>query len=205
MNELETVYKKRYENYLQPLAERLEHLLQEYFREEQRIDRVISRAKSVESFIEKATRKIDGKQNYNDPLNEIQDQVGSRIVPYYLDDVQRIEQVVRRYFRHVESQDVVPESESEFGYFGKHLVLFVPNQLLDVPVSTETYPRFFELQIKTLFQHAWAEANHDLGYKPPWEWSSEDKRRIAFASAQAWGGDMIFNDLYKKSLVMERN
>jgi len=205
MNELETVYKKRYENYLQPLAEKLEKLLQEYFSEEQRIDRVISRAKSVESFIKKANRKVDGKQNYNDPLNQIQDQVGSRIVTYYLDDVQRIEQFVLKYFRHVESQDVVPESDSEFGYFGKHLVLFVPNELLDVAVSTETYPRFFELQIKTLFQHAWGEANHDLGYKPPWRWSSEDKRSIAFASAQAWGADMIFNDLYKKSLVMERN
>lgn len=200
MNELETVYKKRYENYLQPLAEKLEKLLQEYFSEEQRIDRVISRAKSVESFIKKANRKVDGKQNYNDPLNQIQDQVGSRIVTYYLDDVQRIEQFVLKYFRHVESQDVVPESDSEFGYFGKHLVLFVPNELLDVAVSTETYPRFFELQIKTLFQHAWAEANHDLGYKPAWEWSSEDMRRIAFVSAQAWGSDTVFNDLHKKSL-----
>ena len=205
MNDIETLYKKRYKDYLQPLAAQIEKSLQEYFNEEQRIDRIVSRAKSVDRFIDKAIREVDGKPKYVDPLNQIQDQVGARIVTYYLDDLQRIEKGVRKYFRPIESQDVVPESESEFGYFGKHLVLFVPKEFLVAPPSKETCPCFFELQIKTLFQHAWGEANHDLGYKPPWEWSSEDKRRIACASAQAWGADMIFNDLYKKSLVMERN
>ena len=30
----------------------------------------------------------------------------------------------------------------------------------------ERTPRFFELQVKTLFQHAWSEASHDIAYKP---------------------------------------
>ena len=200
MDKLKTAYEKRYDAHLHPLAEKVEALLKDHFNGEPRIDRIVARAKSVESFIKKAAKNMHGKCKYDDPLNQIQDQVGARIVTYYLDDIKNVEDIVLRYFRPVELITVVPDSEWEFGYFGKHFVLFVPEDLLDVPPSTQTCPRFFELQIKTLFQHAWAEANHDLGYKPAWEWSSEDMRRIAFVSAQAWGSDTVFNDLHKKSL-----
>jgi GTP pyrophosphokinase len=55
------------------------------------------------------------------------------------------------------------------------------------------------LQIKTLFQHAWSEANHDLGYKPALApVGVEDERRLAFTSAQAWGADHIFDELYSE-------
>ena len=60
MNDIETLYKKRYKDYLQPLAAQLKKLLQEYFNEEQRIDRIVSRAKSVDRFIDKANREVDG-------------------------------------------------------------------------------------------------------------------------------------------------
>jgi ppGpp synthetase/RelA/SpoT-type nucleotidyltranferase len=60
-------------------------------------------------------------------------------------------------------------------------------------------PQFFELQVKTLFQHAWSEANHDLGYKPgATPLSSSEKRQLAFTSAQAWGADHIFDELFKE-------
>jgi putative GTP pyrophosphokinase len=63
-------------------------------------------------------------------------------------------------------------------------------------------PGFFELQIKTLFQHAWSEADHDLGYKPGDQpLTSEQKRLIAFTSAQAWGADHIFDQLFRERSV----
>ena len=52
-------------------------------------------------------------------------------------------------------------------------------------------PKFFELQIKTLFQHAWSEAEHDLGYKEDKHLNLDQKRRLAFTSAQAWGGPLF--------------
>jgi ppGpp synthetase/RelA/SpoT-type nucleotidyltranferase len=63
-------------------------------------------------------------------------------------------------------------------------------------MDKDMVPQFFELQIKTMFQHAWSEANHDLGYKPEsGELDPEHLRLLAFTSAQAWGADMVFNDL----------
>jgi putative GTP pyrophosphokinase len=60
-------------------------------------------------------------------------------------------------------------------------------------------PKVLELQIKTLFQHAWSEANHDLGYKPDLQpLDPDDERKLAFTAAQAWGADQIFDELYRK-------
>lgn len=45
----------------------------------------------------------------------------------------------------------------------------------DDEIKEDESVAFFELQIKTLFQHAWSEAEHDLGYKPSTVLSSDQK------------------------------
>jgi len=74
--------------------------------------------------------------------------------------------------------------------------LFVPTDLSDDTLSRDASVEFFELQIKTLFQHAWSEAEHDLGYKPPVKLTSDQNRGLAFTAAQSWGADQIFNEMY---------
>jgi putative GTP pyrophosphokinase len=52
--------------------------------------------------------------------------------------------------------------------------------------------------VKTLFQHAWSEADHDVGYKPgSIPLTPEEKRKLAYTSAQAWGADQIFDELFQ--------
>ena len=196
---LEYEYKQRYKHLLLPLAEKLERHIRECLSSQPRVDRIVCRAKSIDRFLEKAARLDGGAHRYSDPLNQIQDQIGARIVTHYVDDVEPTSRAVLEYFRHIEEQSIVPDSESEFGYFGKHFVLLIPEDV--IPEGIGISPPFFELQVKTLFQHAWAEANHDLGYKPGFDLSAEDRRKIAFTSAQAWGADMIFNQLYNKGLI----
>jgi ppGpp synthetase/RelA/SpoT-type nucleotidyltranferase len=141
----------------------------------------------------------NGAPKYADPLSEIQDQVGARIVTFYKSDVLRIAAVVEKYFRAIEAKNHVPESDSEFSYFGKHYIFFVSSDASS-GLDRALLPKVFELQIKTLFQHAWSEANHDLGYKPGGgTLTSDDKRKLAFTSAQAWGADMIFDELFVAS------
>jgi len=55
--------------------------------------------------------------------------------------------------------------------------------------------------VKTLFQHAWSEAGHDLAYKPATPLSSLQKRQLAFTAAQAWGADQIFDALSRELLA----
>jgi putative GTP pyrophosphokinase len=146
---------------------------------------------------------MDGRRRkYSEPLHQIQDQVGARIVTFYRSDVDLLDKIVSRYFRAIESKDHVPDSEWEFGYFGRHHVLVIPSDVIDDHWDKAMVPKFFELQIKTLFQHAWSEAEHDVGYKEGEKpLSLDQKRRLAFTSAQAWGADRIFDELFQELLT----
>lgn len=199
MTELEKEYRRRFDGVLERLAHALSGHLAEHLGGEPRIDRVTARAKTVDRFMAKANTVVDGKSKYSEPLQQIQDQIGGRIITFYLSDVDRVAEVVNRYYRPIESREVVPDSEWKFGYFGRHFILFMPSDLIGSDMDHDSIPQFFELQIKTLFQHAWSEANHDLGYKPGSNPLNKDaERRLAFTSAQAWGADRVFDELFEE-------
>ena len=193
-------YEERYE-ILSDLSQRLELLLTENITCP-RIDDIACRAKSVQSFVTKAfSKRKDGSVKYTKPLQEIQDQIGARIVTFYKSDVEVLKAEVYELFRGIEQEHHIPKREDQFGYEGLHFILHFPHEL--VPKEYKEYaPQFFELQIKTLFQHAWSEAEHDLGYKGR-GLNSDAKRKLAFTAAQAWGADEIFNELFLASKEKE--
>jgi ppGpp synthetase/RelA/SpoT-type nucleotidyltranferase len=199
MTSLREAYAARQVTMLLPLAALLEAHLKGLFDSYPRIDRIAVRAKSVDRFVAKAEKQTEGKPKYDDPLNQIQDQLGARIVTFYKSDVDYLAEEIKKYFRYIESRQIVPDSEREFGYEGRHFILFIPRDVFDDTVLEDESISFFELQIKTLFQHAWSEAEHDLGYKPTGELSSDQKRRLAFTAAQAWGADQIFDELHQQT------
>ena len=51
-----------------------------------RIDRITVRAKDVERFVAKATRQEGDTPKYSDPLRQIHDQIGERVVVFYISD-----------------------------------------------------------------------------------------------------------------------
>jgi ppGpp synthetase/RelA/SpoT-type nucleotidyltranferase len=199
VDELRTEYVSRYEQILRPLATRLADQLQDHLTGTQRIDRNTARAKSTERFLTKANKtKCDGKFKYEHPLDQIQDLIGARIIVLYKQDVDSVSSVIERYYSHIERRELIPESEKEFGYVGKHFILALPEDLFDDDADRKRAPIFFELQIKTLFQHAWSEAEHDLSYKPGKVLTSLQKRRVALTAAQAWGSDELFAQLFSE-------
>ncbi|HWK93924.1 MAG TPA: hypothetical protein VNR39_00740 [Pseudolabrys sp.] len=176
----------------------MNNYLMEIFREQPRLDRISVRPKDIEKFLKKAKARVDGAKKYSEPLSQIQDQIGARIITYFKSDVDRFDSLIRRYFQPIEYRDRIPESEWEFGYFGRHYVLVLPTDVVEDSIDRRLVPDFFELQVKTLFQHAWSEAEHDLGYKPGLvPLSVDETRRLAFTSAQAWGADEVFDDLFR--------
>jgi putative GTP pyrophosphokinase len=195
-DELRAEYAQRHQIILEPLAARLVAHLQDNLQGIERIDRVGARAKGLDRFVAKAAKALeDGGAKYEHPFEQIQDLVGARIVVFYKQDVDVVAEMVERYYRRIERKDLIPESEAEFGYFGKHFILAVPQDVVDDGADRDKTPKFFELQVKTLFQHAWSEANHDLAYKPGEPLTPLQKRQVAFTAAQAWGADQIFGQL----------
>jgi putative GTP pyrophosphokinase len=198
---LRTEYERRFNAVLSPLAGELCRYVENCLTGQPRIDRISARPKGIDKFVDKAF-KLDkrGKRKYIEPLEEIQDQVGARIITFYQSDVERIDPLIKDWFRSIEYRDHVPESHWEFGYFGRHYILAIPTDIIDPSWPMDMLPRFFELQVKTLFEHAWSEAEHDLGYKPGEEppLTPMQTRSLAYTSAQAWGADRMFNDLFKE-------
>jgi putative GTP pyrophosphokinase len=196
---LEASYRLRHEAILKPLASALADHIADCFKGRPRIDRITARAKDTASFLKKAG-KIEGRRRkYSEPLHQIQDQVAARIITLYRSDVEDLDKLVGKYFRAIESKNRVPDSEWEFGYFGRHHILVIPSDVIDDEWDRAMVPKFFELQIKTVFQHAWSEAEHDLRYKQDEKpLSLDQKRRLAFTSAQAWGADRIFDELFQE-------
>lgn len=196
--DLKAQYQLRYDKCLVPLASALTAHIQENLSGIQRIDRVGARPKSIDRFLAKAAKEQNGAPKYEEPLYQIQDQVGARIIVFYKCDVDVVAGAIKKYYKHIETRAVVPENEWEFGYFGRHYILHMPSELRGI-AKPELMPDFFELQIKTLFQHAWSEAEHDLGYKPGGNpLTNEQLRMLAYTSAQAWGADEAFERVFKE-------
>lgn len=195
--ELLAEYTDRHDQILKPLAEALTHHLQDNLSGIKRIDRIAARAKSPLRFVAKAMKaKDDGGAKYDQPFEQIQDLVGARIIVFYKQDVDIVTEAIHRYYKPIEQRELIPERESEFGYFGKHFILALPEELFDDDADRTRSPVFFELQVKTLFQHAWSEAGHDLAYKPNGELTKLQRRRVALTAAQAWGADQQFAELH---------
>lgn len=198
-DELLGEYRSRHLHILKPLAEKLTAHLVDNLKDLERIDRISARAKSPDRFLAKALKaREDGGAKYERPFEQIQDLVGARVIVFYKQDVDVVTEVILRYYQPIEQKELIPEREIEFGYFGTHLILAFPEDLFEDDADRDRSPLFFELQIKTLFQHAWSEAEHDLAYKPSADLTKLQKRLVALSAAQAWGADLQFAQLHSE-------
>lgn len=180
---------------LEVIAEKLEVHLKDILKGEEFIDRVTCRVKEETSFMNKVNNKDSkGDFKYKVPIKEIQDFIGARIIVYYKRNAAKLSDFISGRFNFIEENKFIPEDVSSFGYEGVHYMCFIPNFLMPKE-RNPLFPDFFELQIKTLYQHAWSQSQHGLGYKPHSPLSLEQKRKLAFISAQSWGADTILDEL----------
>ncbi|QYE34272.1 hypothetical protein KZX46_16010 [Polymorphobacter sp. PAMC 29334] len=200
---VKTEYLERYD-ILVKTSERLQSYLCQIMSQLPRIDSVTVRAKNPDRYFAKASKVDDaGQLKYENPRYGIQDQIGARINVLYLSDVELVRSHVTAFMSHIEAAPKSPDDASSFGYFGYHFIFQTPDEVIS-DGEESAVPEFFELQIKTLFQHAWSESHHDLGYKTVRELTFDQQRQIAFTAAQAWGADKIFGEL-ALSLVVNDN
>lgn len=194
MSNLKSKYTKRYEKFLLPASAKLKEFLEELFLGNDNICWISVRPKSIKRFLAKTKAKLGEDQKYSDPMNEIQDQLGALITVRYLSDVKIIQDKVDQFISGIERQFIEPKSASEFGYIGYHFIKFLPTDIT-ANIDSDDGPDFFELQIKTLFQYAWSETNHKIGYERHQELTEEQKKMTAYIAAQAWGADRSIEEL----------
>ncbi len=87
---------------------------------------------------------------------------------FYQDDVSIIKTLLLEDFREVEDQRIVPDDVWKFGYEAHHLICLFPRKIRK---KFSPHIDYFELQICTLFQHAWSQANHGSLFAYPTEGS----------------------------------
>ena len=144
----------------------------------QTVHSVTNRCKPKESFSKKLTRP---DKQYS-VLSDITDIVGLRITTYFSDDVDSVAKILEKEFviDHDQSIDKrVFQDPNRFGYQSLHYIA----QISPERAQLVEYRRFvglrFEIQIRSILQHAWAEIEHDLGYKSTVEIPKEIRRRFA--------------------------
>jgi putative GTP pyrophosphokinase len=178
---------------LNRLAINLEHETRETLNGLPHVDRVSYRVKSAKSFLEKA-KDPKNIPPYKEPLVEIEDQVAGRVLVFFLDDMEAAISQLNNAFTKVESSRRRPQKDEEFGYESHHLICLIPPQVKPAEWNTlEDSPKTFELQVRTLFMHAWAEPQHDLAYKDPKDLPREIRRELSWIAASSWGADHAFS------------
>ncbi len=127
---------------------------------------ISGRAKSVASFAGKAVDRVGDEARYTDPLEQMADQVGVRIVTYLQSDVVAAVDVLGSQFQVLADRDKGQETASKgrFGYASRHLDLMLDPDAVEGALEP-LRDQQFEVQIRTVLQHAWAEFEHDIRYK----------------------------------------
>jgi len=147
---------------------------------------ISGRTKSVASFAEKATRSRDGVRLYTDPLREIGDQLGVRVITYVRDDVAAVADLLADQVVVADDRDLGRETASEgrFGYASRHLQIVLDAAREGQPAYAHLPGRNVQVQIRTVLQHAWAEFEHDIRYKGtvPAEHTHDFDRRFTLAA-----------------------
>jgi ppGpp synthetase/RelA/SpoT-type nucleotidyltranferase len=149
----------RYEAFAHKVRGLVEEIIGEH---RSRVLSVTGRVKLRTSF----AKKVSGKEYPS--FSDVTDICGVRIITYFEGDVDVIASLVEEEFEIDRERSVdkrVLLDPDRFGYLSLHLVA----KLSSTRIALAEYKRFdglkVEIQIRTILQHAWAEIEHDLGYK----------------------------------------
>ncbi|MGH7867303.1 MAG: GTP pyrophosphokinase, partial [Candidatus Dormibacteraceae bacterium] len=124
---------------------------------------VSHRVKTADSVSRKIERSSAGRE-----IDSLTDLLGLRIITYFRDDVDHAARVIEQEFCVNEANSVDKRAildPDRFGYLSMHYIVKLSSGR-ETLVEYRAYAGIqFEIQIRSILQHAWAEMEHDLGYK----------------------------------------
>jgi ppGpp synthetase/RelA/SpoT-type nucleotidyltranferase len=172
---------------------------------------VQTRAKTVTSYAEKIQRPGKAEKYGLNPVEDLTDLCGGRIILPTLDDVKKCCQVIEENFKiqWEDSEDKLDVlHENQFGYLSHHyIVQLSPDSiyLRDLDIPDEIYHLKAELQIRTLLQHCWSVIQHDNLYKPNIKIPDKIKRQFYRIAAILEDADHEFKNSLDFLSIYESN
>ncbi len=125
-------------------------------------DRVSVRIKDRTSFARKLAN--EAYPDY-DSFTDAHDVIGVRVITFHSSEIPQLKDALSGLFTVVRVIDKAAETarEGRFGYASQHLIVSAK----DEPWAAEdgASPKYIEIQLRTVLQHAWAEFEHDVRYK----------------------------------------
>jgi predicted RNase H-like nuclease len=169
---------------------------------------VTGRTKSVASFAVKAHRREHGRPVFTDPLQEITDQIGVRVITFVHSDVAAVADLLADQLVVLQDRDMGRETaqEGRFGYSSRHVLVETRDELVDPALHAHRA----SVQVRTVLQHAWAEFEHDIRYKGtvPAEQAPDLDRRFTLAAGLLELADREFStirDRLQESMTDQRS
>jgi putative GTP pyrophosphokinase len=127
-------------------------------------------------------RKLNAKGSDREYLDEMHDLLGLRVITFFPDEVDRVAEVIKAQFEidpvnSVDKRTVL--DPDRFGYLSLHYVASLDGTRSGLAENAKFRGRKFEIQIRSILQHAWAEIEHDLGYHSPGAIPDTVRRRFS--------------------------
>jgi ppGpp synthetase/RelA/SpoT-type nucleotidyltranferase len=129
---------------------------------------------------------------------DLHDFLGLRVITYFADTVDQVGQLIEREFSIDRANSVDKRAALDpdrFGYMSLHYVASMSNARVQLAEYRQFSGLQFEVQIRSILQHAWAEIEHDLGYKSEKGIPRQVRRRFSALAGLLEIGDSQFIDL----------
>ena len=157
---------------------------------------VSGRTKDKKNILEKISRK-----KYNDPASKMTDLTGIRVIVYLESDIAKVSEIIESAFA-VDFENSANQDEhlsvNQIGYRSVHYVCDLGKDRAKLPEFYGLESLKFEIQVRTVLQHAWAELAHDRNYKFSDRLPPNIERSLYLYAGMLEIADKGFNDLSKQ-------
>ncbi len=131
-------------------------------------------------------------------IHDITDIIGVRVTAFFADDIDKLAAAIEKEFLIDKANSVDKRRVLEpdrFGYLSLHYIISLTEKRINLTEYKKWDGLKAEIQIRTILQHAWAEIEHDLGYKTEAGVPSTIRRRFSRLAGLLELADEEFNGI----------